>query len=239
MLQSPSAILAALDSVDLDDDELDIIRQEIEDDPEADMEEEDPSDEQDSLETPSLTLSRERSRTSDHECGTGCSITQDEGSPPPAVIPAKRKRVSKKQRERDAGKFQVMGQLSRKSYSCVLGLPEPPKKINYILSIVSNSGAKKNASKRVSIGRILELDASEPWDTVKAQIFMMIGKSLAPATIRFQDYDVSFTIARAVTQPLPLISESDYLFLVKQSTKGRCEDPVYSKRVTCTLNNFL
>jgi hypothetical protein len=107
------------------------------------------------------------------------------------------------------------------SYSCCLWIPEPPKKINYILSIISNSEAKKNASKRVPFGRILELGASEPWDTFQAQILVMIDKSLAPKTIQFQDYDVSFTIARGVTQPLPLISESDYLFLVKQSTKGK------------------
>jgi hypothetical protein len=112
MPQSRSRILAALDSVDLDNDELDLIRQELEDDPEADMEEDDSSDEQDPLETPSLTLSREGSRAGDHESETGCSITQIEDSPPPTVIPAKRKRVSKKQRERDASECQ-MNQILR------------------------------------------------------------------------------------------------------------------------------
>jgi hypothetical protein len=107
------------------------------------------------------------------------------------------------------------------SYIYFVGSPDPPKKINYILSIISSSEAKKSVSKRIPIGRILELDANEPWDTVQAQILVTIDKSLAPAMIQFQDYDVSFTIARAVTQPLPLISESNYLFLVKQSTKGK------------------
>jgi hypothetical protein len=111
MPQPHSRILAALDSVDLDDDELDLIRQEMEDDPEADMEEDDSSDEQD-LETPSLTLSREGSRAGDHESETGCSITQIEDSPPPTVIPAKRKRVGKKQHKRDASECQ-MNQLFR------------------------------------------------------------------------------------------------------------------------------
>jgi len=93
-----SKLLAALDSSGLGDDELDIIRYEIEDDPDADM------DDQEDPETP--TLSREGPQVAeddnDNRSETG-SITQTEDSPPPPIIPTKRKRVSRKQRERDAG----------------------------------------------------------------------------------------------------------------------------------------
>lgn len=98
---------------------------------------------------------------------------------------------------------------------------EPPKKINYILSIISISESKKNASKRVPIGRILELLAVEPWDTLKAQLLVQIDQSLAPSTIDFHDYEVSYTIPRVLSQPLPLASESDYSFLIKHATKGK------------------
>lgn len=105
MPRPQSALLAALDTVGLDDDELDIIRQEIEEDPEADTEEEDP-------ETP--TLSREGSKVDDEDAGNSSgtgSTTQIEDSPPPSIIPVKRKRISKKQRERDASECQITSQL--------------------------------------------------------------------------------------------------------------------------------
>ena len=80
---------------------------------------------------------------------------------------------------------------------------------------------KLSKTKRVPIGRTLELESSEPYDTLKAQILVQIASALNPPKIIQEDYNISFTIARAVSVPLALQSESDYNFLVKQATKGK------------------
>jgi hypothetical protein len=98
---------------------------------------------------------------------------------------------------------------------------KPSKTIAYILSIISHSEAKKTVSKCISIGRRLELQSDEPWDTLQAQILIQIDSALHPSKIQFSDYNISFTIARTVSQPLPLNSVSDYSFLVSQATKGK------------------
>jgi hypothetical protein len=80
---------------------------------------------------------------------------------------------------------------------------------------------KLSKTKRVPMGRTLELESSEPYDTLKAQILVQIASALNPPKIIQEDYNISFTIARAVSIPLALQSESDYNFLVKQATKGK------------------
>jgi hypothetical protein len=106
--------------------------------------------------------------------------------------------------------------------SMVFAAPsEPSKTIAYILSIISHSEAKKTVSKRIPVGRRLELQSDEPWDTFQAQILVQIDSALHPSKIQFSDYNISFTIARTVSQPLPLNSVADYSFLVSQATKGK------------------
>jgi len=80
---------------------------------------------------------------------------------------------------------------------------------------------KLSKTKRVPIGRTLELESSEPYDTLKAQILVQIASALNPPKIIQEDYNISFTIARAVSILLALQSETDYNFLVKQATKGK------------------
>jgi hypothetical protein len=71
------------------------------------------------------------------------------------------------------------------------------------------------------MGRILELHIVEPWDTLKAQLLVQIDQCLAPPKVDFQDYKISYTIPRILSQPLLLTSESDYAFLIKHAMKGK------------------
>jgi hypothetical protein len=65
--------------------------------------------------------------------------------------------------------------------SYVTAAPQPPKVITYLLTITSASKAKKKATKqRQSISRRIELPATEPWDTMKAQFLKEIVKVLTP-----------------------------------------------------------
>jgi hypothetical protein len=99
--------------------------------------------------------------------------------------------------------------------------PEPTKVITYLLSITSASESKKKANQRESVSRRIELSSIEPWDTVKAQFLKEIDDALSPSQIRFNDYDVSFKIPRIVSEPTRLVSDGDYDFLIRESTKGR------------------
>jgi hypothetical protein len=87
---------------------------------------------------------------------------------------------------------------------------------------------KLAASKRKPIGRLLKLSSTEPWDTLKAQILVTLDKTLSPANISIQDYDISYQIPRIVTQALPLESETDYAHMLKYATKHNT-----NVKVTC------
>jgi hypothetical protein len=86
---------------------------------------------------------------------------------------------------------------------------------------VSSSEGTKKASKRVPLGRILQLSSSEPWDTLRAQLLMQIDDTIEPRPLHISNFDVSFTINRIVKQPLPLQTEQHYDFLVAEATKGK------------------
>src|SRR5882762_10459245 len=114
--------------------------------------------------------------------------------------------------------------------SIVFAAPsDPSKTITYILSIISHSEAKKTVSKCIPVGRWLELQSDEPWDTLQAQILVQIDSALHPSKIQLSDYNISFTIACTVFQPLPLNSVADRLFIFGIASNKRqvcldCED---------------
>ena len=56
---------------------------------------------------------------------------------------------------------------------------------------------------------------------MKAQFLKEIDDALSPSQIWFDDYDVSFKIPYIVLEPTRLVSDSDYDFLIQESTKGR------------------
>lgn len=95
------------------------------------------------------------------------------------------------------------------------------QKITYLMSVFSAEEMKKPKTKRVALGQNLVLDASEPYDTLKAQMLVRIVSALNPTKIALDDYTFNYTIARLVTVPLSLSSESDYGFLISQATKAK------------------
>ncbi|KAF8815024.1 hypothetical protein BYT27DRAFT_7080856 [Phlegmacium glaucopus] len=89
----------------------------------------------------------------------------------------------------------------------------PPKKLTYILSILSAEEATKTVSKRTPISMALELGDKEPWDTLKAQLLMKIDT--APPVLKFDDYTVLFYISRVLPRPgMVLETEDSYLALL-------------------------
>jgi len=86
------------------------------------------------------------------------------------------------------------------------------------MSILSATEARKSViSKRITKGAVLKLDSDEPWDTVQAQLLVKIDQVLHPSLIKYEHYDVTFSIPRVYPKPgLSLNSAVDYDLIVKR-----------------------
>jgi len=68
-------------------------------------------------------------------------------------------------------------------------------KITYMISIYTAAQMKKEAGKSSAMkNTFLQLESTEPWDTVKAQLLIKIDGILKPTTIDFDDYTFSFSV---------------------------------------------
>ncbi|KAJ7664794.1 hypothetical protein B0H17DRAFT_1211151 [Mycena rosella] len=73
--------------------------------------------------------------------------------------------------------------------------PADTRKITYTISTFSLSDMKKSKSARKPTKTaILTLPNSEPFDTLKAQIFIRIAAALHPAQENYDDYNITFTV---------------------------------------------
>lgn len=68
---------------------------------------------------------------------------------------------------------------------------------------------KKPATKRTPKTSSLELDTSEPWDTMLAQILVQIDHALKPSNISLDNYSIMFSIPRILSKPGLSLSNSD------------------------------
>jgi hypothetical protein len=103
----------------------------------------------------------------------------------------------------------------------IADVDKPETKLNYILSVYSPSEMKKPAAKRRAKTSSIQLLATEPWDTIKAQLLVKIDSLLKPKSINFEDYDIICTIPRIITKPgIPLASSTDYNLLLERSHKS-------------------
>jgi hypothetical protein len=107
---------------------------------------------------------------------------------------------------------------------------EPVLKIGYVLSIYSSAQMKLVKSKREAVGRPLELESKEPWSTVSAQILVQIDDALSITNFDINNYEISYTVPRHVSQPLPLTSAASYAHLIANTTKGKT--PALSAKLT-------
>ena len=78
-------------------------------------------------------------------------------------------------------------------------------KIMYMISIYTAAQMKKEAGKSgATKNTFLELESTEPWDTVKAQLLIKIDSILKPTTIDFDNYTFSFSVPWVHTKPTDL-----------------------------------
>ncbi|KAF8229951.1 hypothetical protein L208DRAFT_1284141 [Tricholoma matsutake] len=65
------------------------------------------------------------------------------------------------------------------------------------------------------------LDEDKEWDTMKAQVMAKIDSLLKPATISYDDYDITFAIPCYSPQPMVLGTKEKYAYLVEHALKAR------------------
>ena len=81
---------------------------------------------------------------------------------------------------------------------------------------------KKCSAKRTSKTFTFQLDSSECWDTIKAQMLAKIDAAIEPRPLDFTLFDIKFIIPRIVSKPgIPLSSENDYLILLQHVCKPK------------------
>ncbi|KAJ7170629.1 hypothetical protein C8R43DRAFT_875556 [Mycena crocata] len=99
-----------------------------------------------------------------------------------------------------------------------------PRKITYSICIYSPQQMKlKKSSRGPGVNDFLKLDSDEPWDTLKAQLLVKISEILAPQTLDFAQYSVTFTFPHQVTDPLPLNDQTQYDHLVENALNIKVE----------------
>ncbi|KAJ7769664.1 hypothetical protein DFH07DRAFT_938223 [Mycena maculata] len=83
----------------------------------------------------------------------------------------------------------------------------------------AKKSAEKPAAKKPTKTAIFTLHNSEPFNTLKAQILVRIASALHPAQEDYNDYNITFTVPRQVTDPVTLDSDETYTHLVGHALK--------------------
>ncbi|KII82768.1 hypothetical protein PLICRDRAFT_294051 [Plicaturopsis crispa FD-325 SS-3] len=76
----------------------------------------------------------------------------------------------------------------------------------------------KPATQRVPLASHVQLDSSEPWDAVKAQLLVKISDALNPSPLLFSNYSTTYTIIRIVPKPgYSLTDDATYNFMIERA----------------------
>jgi hypothetical protein len=84
----------------------------------------------------------------------------------------------------------------------------------------------------------LQLLTDEPWDTMKAQILVLLSAALNPPVLDFENYELMFHIPRVLPKPgLSLASEAGYLIMNGRGCNMTAKDPTINIFVVEKLIN--
>lgn len=99
--------------------------------------------------------------------------------------------------------------------------------ISYTLSIFTAAQMKKDKKKRGDPKMVvMQLKCNIEWDTFKAKVLSKIEATLKPESLSFDDYCVSFCIARLHPTPTELANDDTYLFMTGRASRSK--DPSVS-----------
>lgn len=101
-------------------------------------------------------------------------------------------------------------------------------KVTYHLKIATSSELKKQPSKRINMARILKVTQSLAFEKFQDSVMDIVAHALGLSTLTstYEDFQVLFTIARKVSDPTPLLSDTDYEIMI--DNVGKAKDPAVS-----------
>ncbi|KAF5376011.1 hypothetical protein D9757_008837 [Collybiopsis confluens] len=77
-----------------------------------------------------------------------------------------------------------------------------------------NQFSKPHKSRTSSLIRNFVIERHDEWDAIKLEMLKIIDNYWAPSQLHFDDYEVTYTIARKVSDPASLVSEEDFSSLL-------------------------
>jgi hypothetical protein len=94
--------------------------------------------------------------------------------------------------------------------------------ISYTLSIFTVTQMKKDTKKRGDPKTsVMQLKSDLEWDAFKAKLLVKIENVLKPELLSFDDYRVSFSIARLHPKPTELANEDTYQFMTSRASRSK------------------
>jgi hypothetical protein len=107
-------------------------------------------------------------------------------------------------------------------------LPGPPLvvKITYNMSTLSTAEMKKKKNARQPLSHFIELASDMEWMDVKDKLLILIIDALNLESSSYNDHNILFTVPRYVPGNLPLKSDTDYSYLVKNAMKAKTDPSV-------------
>jgi hypothetical protein len=70
---------------------------------------------------------------------------------------------------------------------------------------------------------------------LKAQLLVKISSIFEPTNLAYDNYIVTFSVPRHSKDPLPLVTDEDYKFMVTRATKAK--DAVANIKIVCNNPN--
>ncbi|KAJ7229840.1 hypothetical protein GGX14DRAFT_581427 [Mycena pura] len=124
--------------------------------------------------------------------------SDDEEDAEPVKVPQKRKRAQSAESENHE--------------------PPPPRDIEYKICVYTSQQMKKSKSSRgAPATEIVTLKSDRSWSTLKSQIRSHISVALDQPFPELRHYNVSFTVPRQVSDPILLLNEIKYKYMVKKA----------------------
>ncbi|KAJ7347867.1 hypothetical protein DFH08DRAFT_1080098 [Mycena albidolilacea] len=91
--------------------------------------------------------------------------------------------------------------------------------IEFTALIFTAEAMKKPKSSHKPIPKVFTLESDAPWTTMKTRLRPLIRAVFKPATLKFEEYNITFVVPRKVTTAMPLVSSDNFKHLLKHAVK--------------------
>jgi hypothetical protein len=78
---------------------------------------------------------------------------------------------------------------------------------------------KKPKSSHKPIPKVFTLESDAPWTAMKTRLKPLIRAVFKPATLKLEEYNITFVVPRKVTTAMPLASSDNFKHLLKHAVK--------------------